>query len=207
MEPTRVGDLLAAGRVVTMSSIMGELVTETLEFDGGRKVTAYVPAGAPQAVVFAGDGQLISQWGGFLEEADLPPTLIVGVHRTDHETLRLHEYSPKFDPERFTAHERFFVQDVRRWTDSRFGFAPPLERTAVFGFRQVESWHSPWDCGIRMCTERSSAPHRERVTDPRRCCRVPCRGRTWWPAVGSRSSSRTRPSGRRHCARQVRMSS
>jgi pimeloyl-ACP methyl ester carboxylesterase len=59
--------------------------------------------------------------------------LIVGVHRTDHETLRLHEYSPKFDPERFTAHERFFVQDVRRWTDSRFGFAPPLERTAVFG--------------------------------------------------------------------------
>jgi len=59
MEPTRVGDLLAAGRVVTMSSIMGELVTETLEFDGGRKVTAYVPAGAPQAVVFAGDGQLI----------------------------------------------------------------------------------------------------------------------------------------------------
>src|SRR5215831_4769331 len=85
-----------ARMVATMSSIMGEFVTETLEFDGGRKVTAYVPSGAPQAVVFAGDGQLISQWGGFLEGADLPPTLVVGVHRSDDETRRLHEYSPKF---------------------------------------------------------------------------------------------------------------
>ena len=109
MEPTRVGDLLAAGRVVTMSSIMGELVTETLEFDGGRKVTAYVPAGAPQAVVFAGDGQLISQWGAVLEAADIPSTMIVGVHGLADETRRLLEYSPGFDPERFAAHEEFFV--------------------------------------------------------------------------------------------------
>ena len=35
--------------------------------------------------------------------------------------------------ERFAAHERFFVEDVRRWTGSRFGVALPAERTAVFG--------------------------------------------------------------------------
>jgi hypothetical protein len=46
-----------------MSSNAGGLVTETLEYDGGRRVTAYVPPETSQAVVFAGDGQLISRWG------------------------------------------------------------------------------------------------------------------------------------------------
>ena len=113
--------------------IAGECVTETLDYDGGRQVTVYAPPGAPQAVVFAGDGQLISQWGGCLEAADVPSTMIVGVHRTDSETSRLHEYSPAFDPERFAAHEMFFVEDVRRWVRSRFGVALPAERTAAFG--------------------------------------------------------------------------
>ena len=113
--------------------IAGELVTETFEYDGGRQVTVYVPPDPPEAVVFAGDGQLISQWGGFLEAADVPSTMIVGVHRPADETLRLHEYSPGFDPERFAAHETFFVEDVRRWARSRFGVALPAERTAVFG--------------------------------------------------------------------------
>ncbi|MDA4134229.1 MAG: alpha/beta hydrolase-fold protein [Thaumarchaeota archaeon] len=116
-----------------MPSVEGELVTETLEYDGGRRVTAYVPPGPPEAVVFAGDGQLTARWGGALEAADVPPTMIVGAHRLDDETLRLHEYSPAFDPERFAAHERFFVGDLRRWAGSRFKVALPAERTAVFG--------------------------------------------------------------------------
>jgi hypothetical protein len=41
--------------------IAGELVTETLDYDGGRQVTAYVPPDPAEAVVFAGDGQGISQ--------------------------------------------------------------------------------------------------------------------------------------------------
>lgn len=48
------------------SSMMGELVTETFDYDGGRQVTAYVPASQPEAVVFAGDGQSTVQWGGKL---------------------------------------------------------------------------------------------------------------------------------------------
>jgi enterochelin esterase-like enzyme len=111
----------------------GELVTETFGYDGGRQVTVYVPPDSPEVVVFAGDGQLISQWGGVLETADVPSTMIVGAHRPADETLRLHEYSPGFDPERFAAHETFFVDNVRRWTRSRFGVALPAERTAVFG--------------------------------------------------------------------------
>jgi len=116
-----------------MSSIEGELVTEMLEYDGGRLVTAYVPPAPPEAVVFAGDGQLISEWGGVLEAADVPPAMIIGVHRLSDETLRLHEYSPAFDPQRFAAHEKFFVEDVRPWARSRFGVALPAQRTAVCG--------------------------------------------------------------------------
>jgi enterochelin esterase-like enzyme len=117
------------------ASIAGELVSETFEYDGGRQVTVYVPPEPPEAVVFAGDGQLISQWGRYLEAADVPPTMIVGAHRTtDHdEMVRIHEYSPTFDEERFAAHERFFVGDVRQWVRSRFGVALPAERTAVAG--------------------------------------------------------------------------
>jgi enterochelin esterase-like enzyme len=132
-----VGPSAAEGRPdpVRADRIAGELVTETFEYDGGRQVTVYMPPDPPEAVVFAGDGQLISQWGGYLEAADVPATMIVGAYRTDDEDemVRIHEYSPPFDEERFAAHESFFVDDVRSWVRSRFSVALPAERTAVCG--------------------------------------------------------------------------
>src|SRR5271170_235564 len=53
-------------------AVAGEFVTETFDYDGGRQVTVYVPPDPPEAIVFAGDGQMISQWGGLLEAADVP---------------------------------------------------------------------------------------------------------------------------------------
>jgi enterochelin esterase-like enzyme len=114
-------------------STEGELVTETFDYDGGRQATAYVPPDRPEAVVYAGDGQLISQWGGVLEEADLRSTMIVGAHRLSDEDLRLREYSPGFEPERFAAHERFFVGDLGGWVRTRFDVDLGPERTAVCG--------------------------------------------------------------------------
>ena len=67
--------------------IAGELVTETFDYDAGRQVTVYVPPDPPAAIVFAGDGQMIAQWDGSLAAADVPPTMIVGVHRVADETL------------------------------------------------------------------------------------------------------------------------
>src|ERR1700733_390863 len=123
-----------------MPLIAGQLVSERFDYDGGRVVTAYVPSAAPEAIVFAGDGQLITSWVDVLETADLPATMIVGAHRLDDETLRIQEYSPgastaafSFDPQRFAAHEEFFVQDVRRWAQSRFDVALLADRTAVLG--------------------------------------------------------------------------
>ena len=115
--------------------IAGELVTETFDYDGGRGVTVYLPPDPPQAVVYCGDGQLLSQWGGYLEAADLPPTILVGVHRTDaaDEMVRIGEYSPSFDKPRFADHEHFFVHDVGAWVRARFAITLPVSRTAIAG--------------------------------------------------------------------------
>ena len=115
------------------SAVSAELVTETLEYDGGRPVTVYVPPQPPEALIFAADGQRISKWGRLLTKLGISSTMIVGVHGLNDEMARLREYSPGIAPERFAAHEKFFVEDVRKWTESRFSVALPPERTAVLG--------------------------------------------------------------------------
>jgi enterochelin esterase-like enzyme len=117
-----------------MSPTAGQLVTEMFNYDGGRQVTVYVPPAPPESIVFAGDGGWhISRLGEVLEAADAPSTMVVGVHGLADDEARLQEYSPVFDAERFAAHEKFFVEDVRQRVQSRFGVALPAERTAVWG--------------------------------------------------------------------------
>lgn len=76
--------------------LAGAIVTETLDYDGGRRVEVYVPPDPPEAVVYAGDGQLISRWGEHLEAAAVAPAMIVDAYRRDDadEMVRLREYSP-----------------------------------------------------------------------------------------------------------------
>jgi enterochelin esterase-like enzyme len=115
-------------------SIAGELVTETLEYDGGRQVTVYVPPDPAEAVVFAADGGWhVSRLSEVLEGADAQPTMIVGVHGLADDDGRLNEYVPVVDAERFAVHEKFFLDDVGQWVQSRFGVSLPSERTGVWG--------------------------------------------------------------------------
>jgi len=117
-----------------MSPTAGQFVTERFAYDGGRQVTVYVPPDRPDSIVFAGDGAWhISRLSEVLEAANAPSTVIVGVHGLPDDNARLQEYSPTFDPERFAAHERFFVDDVRQLVRSRCGVALPAERSAVWG--------------------------------------------------------------------------
>jgi enterochelin esterase-like enzyme len=117
-----------------MSPTVGHLVTETFTYDGGREVTVYVPPGRPDSIVFAGDGGWhLSRLGEVLEAASASTTMIVGVHGLADDNARLPEYSPTFDAERFAAHEKFFVEDVRHWVHSRFEVALPADRSAVWG--------------------------------------------------------------------------
>ncbi len=115
--------------------VAGKLITERFDYDGGRQVTVFLPTGRPEVVVFSGDGQLISGWGQYLEAANLPPTMIVGAHRTDDkdEMARIREYSAGFDRDLFAAHEHFFVHDVREWVQSKFDIHLPARRTVVSG--------------------------------------------------------------------------
>ena len=185
-----------------MSSIAGEFVTETFEYDGGRQVTVYVPPARPRqssSPVTVSDLAV----GQVLEAADVPSTMIVGAHRLADETLRLHEYSPGFDPERFAAHEKFFVEDVRRWAQ-RVRRRLPADRTAVFGVSAsgelalAMGLRHPDIYGAVFCASPGGGYHRLTL------CRARFRARTLSRAPWSRSSTRTRPGGRPRCAMQVR---
>lgn len=111
------------------------LITHRFAYDGGRDATVSVPSRRAEAIVYAGDGQLIAGWGSLLQDIDVPPTMIVGVHHTsaEDEMVRIREYSPVFDEEIFAAHETFFAEDVRNWVAAEFGMDFSPERTAVCG--------------------------------------------------------------------------
>jgi hypothetical protein len=115
----------------------------------------YIPPHPSEAIVFAGD----VSWSRSGAESSKPRTCrrrIVGVHRAADETRRLHEYSPGFDPARFAAHEKFFVEDVGAWVRSRFGITLSAERSAVCGVRQAANSHSRSGCDIPNATAQSS---------------------------------------------------
>jgi hypothetical protein len=139
-------------------AVGGTLITETLDYDGGRRVTVYVPAQRPEAIVFAGDGQLVAEWGDDVEAADGPSTMIVGVHRPADEALRLHEYSPSFDPARFAAHDnsssRTSAAGRRRGSASHF---PPTAPQCA-AYRLAGSWPSHSGFDIQTLTARFCAP-------------------------------------------------
>lgn len=117
-----------------MASRRGQLVTESLTYDGGRGVTVYVPPEPVEAVVFTADGGWhISRLVDALEGAPAPPTMIVGVHGMDHDEGRFAEYVPGVDDTRFAEHEDFFLDEVGEWVRSRFGTAVGADRTAVWG--------------------------------------------------------------------------
>jgi enterochelin esterase-like enzyme len=111
-----------------------DLLTETFDFDGGRQVTVYVPPDPPEAIVFGADGSWhISRLSASLAAGQARATMIVGVHGLPDDDGRLKEYVPGFDPERFEAHEQFFVEDVGGWIQSRFAVGLEAGRTAVWG--------------------------------------------------------------------------
>ena len=70
----------------------------------GAQVTAYVPARAPEGVVFAGDGGWqASRLAAALDGAEVPSTLVVAVHWLADDKGRLEEYVPVVRAERLAA--------------------------------------------------------------------------------------------------------
>ena len=125
----------------------------------------YVPPASPGSIVFAGDGGWhILRLAEVLEAALARSTMIVGVHGLADDDARLQEYLPVFDAGRFAAHEKFFVEDVRQWVQSRFGVALPAGRTAVWVPPLGENSCSPWGFAIGTSMAWSSPPRRAGAT-------------------------------------------
>lgn len=112
----------------------GQLVTESLPYDGGRGVTVYVPPAPVEAVVFAADGGWhAARLVDALQTADAPSTMVVGVHGMQDDEGRFAEYVAGVDDARFAEHEEFFVNDVAEWVRSRFDVVLGSERAGVWG--------------------------------------------------------------------------
>ena len=118
-----------------MASLRGSLVNETFDFDGGRRVTMYVPPGQRGSVVFAADGGWHTERLAHALEAsaESPSTVVIGVHGLDDDDGRLHEYVESFGGERFEAFEHFVAEEVHAWARSDSGVELPAERTAIWG--------------------------------------------------------------------------
>lgn len=117
-----------------MSPTAGDLVSGAFGHDGGRAVTAYVPSGEVDAVVFAADGAWhIARLVDAVEAADMRSTMIVAVHGRDTDEGRFAEYVPGIDDAQFAAHEEFFVNEVADWVAETFGVSLSAGRTAIWG--------------------------------------------------------------------------
>lgn len=59
----------------------GQLITDTLDYDGGRHVSVYVPPEPVRSAVFAADGAWhASNLSSAFEAAGATSTMVVGVH-------------------------------------------------------------------------------------------------------------------------------
>ena len=141
------------------------------------------PLQPPEAIVFAGDGQMISQWGGLLEAADVPSTMIVGAHRGVRcfggwgAALAIGLRHPDLYGAIFSGLARRWL--LGRLTCCRF----PLPRTyLVAGQRPPSALVGKWKSSAVVDNYANSVVH------------------VRW----NRFSSTTRPSGRPRCAVSVR---
>ena len=126
------------GRTVTYyrrSTVLNEL----------RGITLYLPPNYDSSqrypVVYVADGQAVQGLAPYLEpyilDGSLPPMLLVGVHNAPSvggRDIRMEEYLPGINPQRFAAHEQFFTQEVRVWAESKWGASTNPDERAVFGF-------------------------------------------------------------------------
>jgi enterochelin esterase-like enzyme len=106
-----------------------------------REITVYLPPGhnaaARYPTIYAADGESAGWLARVLEplilSGALPPVLVVGAHAGEGE-LRAIEYIPGGDLARFTAHERFFVDELAAWAEHEVGATIDRKQRAVFGF-------------------------------------------------------------------------
>lgn len=105
-----------------------------------RRVTIYRPPGHTSderlPVVYATDGQFFAPYARRLDaaiEAGIAPRCVVVASHAGSGTNRTGEYFPGYEPLRFDRHQRFFVDELRRWAEENLGVSDERDERAVFG--------------------------------------------------------------------------
>ncbi len=135
-------------------SLYGQIIKHAIDsvyLDERRDLTVYVPPDHDPTqsypVVYATDGQSVERFAAILDpqivNGSVPGVIVVGVHcaasggATESYDpaldLRAQEYLLGENPERFEAHERFFVREVSAWAERPLGASAERQDRAVFG--------------------------------------------------------------------------
>ena len=135
-------------------NLQGRLTEETLQstnLSETRKLTVYSPpmrrGEKPSVVIYVADGELVNELAPYVEtlitSRQLPPVLLVGVHAADQlpnpdprvGDLRAIEYlvGGGYTSERFEKHERFFVNEVVAWAESKYNAPKAREKRGIYG--------------------------------------------------------------------------
>lgn len=135
-------------------TLRGKITEETIQstnLSETRKLTVYSPpmrkGEKPAVVIYVADGQMVNDLAPYTDalivSRKLSPVLLVGVHSADRlpdpdprvGDLRAIEYliGAGKTPERFEQHERFFVNEVVRWAESKYDAPKTRDKRGIFG--------------------------------------------------------------------------
>ncbi|WP_374600317.1 alpha/beta hydrolase [Niveibacterium sp.] len=141
----------AASPLVPERGAIEAFTLESRHLSQSRQVNVWLPPGHSASqrypVVYIADGA--AEFGNELlaamQAGRLPAMVVVGIEAD--QAARFAEYVdfPKregipSDPARFAAHERFFVDEVLPWAESKFGAANEPGSRSVAGFSNGADW-------------------------------------------------------------------
>lgn len=134
--------------------LQGRIIEETIQsvnLSETRGLTVYSPpmrkGEKPAVVIYVADGRNVNGLARYVDaliaSRKLPPVLLVGVNSAD----RLRDPNPRVadvraveyligygeTAERFEKHERFFVEEVVRWAESKYNAPKTREKRGIFG--------------------------------------------------------------------------
>ena len=140
------------------ATLEGRVVADSIDsraLGRSRTVHVYLPpkTGPVEGVVYLGDGDAVRGLAPYVDTlitaGSLPRVMLVGVAnagpgagRTPQQDPRALEYLWNYDTlnARFLAHERFVLDEVLPWAESRHGAPAARERRAVFGMSNSGGW-------------------------------------------------------------------
>lgn len=150
----------APARAPKSTTLQGLLISDTLTsraLGGPREVVVYRPperGGAPiDRVVYLGDGASVQGLASYVDTlivtGALPRVMLVGIVTGrpgpgDPAGLDVRSMEYLWDSEpgnrRFLAHERFLLEEVMPWGESRHGAPGSRDRRAVWGISNSGGW-------------------------------------------------------------------